>query len=109
MRNKVVFGLIAGCLLGALSVGTASAGTADDAPSIVVKYDPASLASEAGARALYQRLERVAQHVCPEASGRSLATLEAARSCEKQAIARAVREINSPRLAEIFASSEHSG
>jgi UrcA family protein len=109
MRNKVVFGMIAGCLLGALSVGTASAATADDVPTVVVKYDPQSLASEAGARALYQRLERVAQHVCPEASGRDLATLEVARRCERQAVAHAVREINSPRLAEIYARSANSG
>jgi UrcA family protein len=106
--NKVVFGMIAGCLLGALSVGTASAATADDVPSIVVKYDPSTLASEAGARALYQRLERVARHVCPEASGRDLKTFEAARSCERQAVARAVRDINSQRLAEV-ASSAHNG
>lgn len=109
MRNKVVVGMIAGCLLGALSVGTASAASADDVPSFVVKYDPQALASEAGARALYQRLERVAQHVCPEASGRNLETLEAARRCEKQAVAHAVREINSPRLAEVHARSSNSG
>jgi|HubBroStandDraft_1064217.scaffolds.fasta_scaffold06566_4 UrcA family protein len=108
MRNKVVVGMIAGCLLGAMSVGTASAGTAGEVPSIVVKYDPLTLASEAGARAMYARLERVAQHVCPEASGRSLATLEAAKSCERQAVARAVRDINSPRLAEVYARNTHS-
>ena len=88
MRSNVVFGMIAGCLLGSLSVGMASA---------------------AGARALYQRLERVAQHVCPEASGRNLQTLDAARRCEKQALARAVHQINSPRLAEVYASSANSG
>jgi UrcA family protein len=109
MRNKVVIGMIAACLLGALSVGTASAGGTDGAPSIVVKYDPLALASERGARELYQRLERVAQRVCPEASGRNLGTLEAARSCEKQAVARAVREINNPRLAEVYARSSNSG
>jgi UrcA family protein len=109
MRNNVVFGMIAGCLLGSLSAGMASAAGTDDVPSVVVKYDPQSLASEAGARALYQRLERVAQHVCPEASGRNLQTLDAARLCEKQALARAVHQINSPRLAEVYASSANSG
>jgi UrcA family protein len=109
MRNKMVFGMIAGCLLGALSVGTASAAAADAAPSIVVKYDPQSLASEGGARALYQRLQRVAQQVCPEASSRNLETLDVASRCEKQAVARAVHEINSPRLAEVHASSANSG
>jgi UrcA family protein len=109
MRNKVVIGVIAGCLLGAISVGTASAGTADAAPSIVIKYDPLTLASEAGARAMYVRLERVAQHVCPEASGQNLAALEAAKSCERQAVARAVRDINNPRLAEVYARSANRG
>jgi UrcA family protein len=107
--NKVVIGMIAGCLLGAMSVGTASAATADAVPSVVVKYDPLTLSSEAGARAMYARLERVAQHVCPEASGRNLATLEAAKSCERQAVARAVRDINNPRLAEVYARSANSG
>jgi UrcA family protein len=108
-RSNIGLGMIAGCLLGALSVGTASAAAPGEVPTFVVKYDPQSLASAGGARVLYQRLVKVAEQVCPEASGHDLQNFDAARRCEQQAVARAVRDINNPRLAEVYASSANSG
>jgi UrcA family protein len=107
-RNNVVFGMIAGCLLGALGVGTASAATPAELPSIVIKYDPQSLASDEGARALYQRLVKASEQVCP-ATGEDLLSLNAARRCSRQVLEHAVREINDSRLAALYAGSARRG
>ena len=55
------------CGIGAVAAaGIASAATPDqDPPSIAVKYDPATLDSDRGARQLYVRLETAAEEVCP--------------------------------------------
>lgn len=93
-------------LVGAGSMGAASAATADDdAPRIVVHYYQDSLTTDSGARALYHRLVNAAQEVCPGAPIGSRLLSSAARECRKQSLARAVREINSPRLAALHANS----
>jgi UrcA family protein len=107
-RSNVVFGMIAGCLLGALGVGTANAATPAELPTLVIKYDPQSLATEEGARALYQRLVKASQQVCP-ATGEDLLTLNAARRCSQQVLEHAVREINNSRLAALYASNARRG
>jgi UrcA family protein len=105
-RTKIA-AVTAGCLLGALSVGAA---TVYDMPSVVVKYDRQSLATEMGARALYQRLVDAARIVCPAKEFPfSLHTAAVIDSCRQETVARAVHQIDNPRLAAIYASSWKSG
>jgi UrcA family protein len=98
---QLTLGMIGGCLLGATMIGTAAATPVDDAPSIVVKYDARSLATEPGIRELYRRLESAARRVCPTESSRDLAGGTVAKQCRETAVARAIRQINDPRLAEM--------
>ncbi|MGA2191309.1 MAG: UrcA family protein [Steroidobacteraceae bacterium] len=100
--------LVAGCLLSTLSVPV-NAASIDPAPSLVVKYDAQSLATENGARTLYRRLAAAARQVCPEESGRDLSRLAAARQCQEESIARAVRQIHNPRLVKILVGSANRG
>jgi len=108
-RTKIA-AVTAGCLLGALSVGAVNAATVYDMPSVVVKYDGKSLATEMGARALYQRLVEAARIVCPAKDfPLSLYNTAVIDSCRQDTVARAVHQIDNPRLAAIYAASWKSG
>jgi UrcA family protein len=94
----------------AAAVGAASAATQDDSvvPTLKVKYDPQSLTTEQGARQLYQRLRNAASEVCPDSTQGRLfqgPVLE----CRKQALARAVMQINNPRLVAVYQSRMKNG
>ena len=93
----------------ALTAGFANAASIDGTPTIVVKYDAQSLDSADNARALYRRLESAARLVCPSDSTRDLAHDAAARSCQKESILRAVRQINNPRLAQLLVNNVAGG
>jgi UrcA family protein len=104
-RPKVTLMMILCGVVGAVSAGAVSAATTDDeVPRIVVKYDPASLSDVDGARALYQRIVRAAAQVCPIENERYLRQAQLSRECREQSIARAVHQINNPRLAEVYSS-----
>ena len=100
-------------LCGAVTLVAAAGATAvaapPEAPSITVQYEPWSLDSDRGANALYRRIASAAAGVCPAASPRELARFAATERCRKDAIARAVRQIGSPRLAEVLAARTSRG
>ncbi len=69
-------------------------------PSLTVKYAPASLLTDAGARAVYRKIVMAAEEVCPANSG-SIIPSGAVQQCRAHSIAAAVMKINNPRLAAI--------
>ena len=94
------------CVFALTPVARAEAVT--DVPKIEVKYTDLDIATEAGARTLYRRIATAARQVCPRGEGSIIQKMdEASRTCIREAIARAVREVNSPRLAEVEAA-EHA-
>jgi UrcA family protein len=84
----------------------ARADAASDAPKIEVSYADLDISTEQGAHALYRRIAHAARQVCPgPSSGSVIPKLEEiSRKCVAEAISRAVREVNSPRLAELEAA-----
>ncbi len=81
------------------------AATDADIPSVTVRYDDLNLGSQEGSRVLYQRLEAAATQVCPKVGyATELRQNEDARGCIRASIERAVKEIKSPRFAEVAAS-----
>jgi UrcA family protein len=96
-------------------VGTAAAGAvsaampADPAPSLAVHYDAQSLATDAGAKAVYLRLVRAAETVCPAVNTGSRLVSNVILQCRQQAIARAVHQINNPRLAALSSPRPKTG
>jgi UrcA family protein len=94
---------LAGCVFvataDAAGVVTANSGV----PSVVVRYNDLNLASDQGAQALYRRLSGAARRVCPVENARDLGEFSRSRGCQTEAIARAVQEINNPRLAALHA------
>jgi UrcA family protein len=102
--------LMIGGIMGAASIGSASAASSEtaDVATMTVKYDPASLTSEQGARHLYVRLKNAADDVCHYSSFGHLVP-PAVQSCRDQAVARAVLKINNPRLVAVYQSTVKNG
>jgi UrcA family protein len=93
-----------GYVVAATATGVAGATSpADDVPSVVVRYADLDLATDHGVRVLYARIAQAASTVCPEVPESDLHALAPSRACQQQAIARAVRAVNSPLLAEVDA------
>lgn len=72
-----------------------------DVRQTAVNYSYSDLASDQGTRALYQRIKRAARSVCPSFDPRDLVAFDENRECQRQAIASAVRQIGSQRLAAV--------
>lgn len=118
--RRTVLTLLAASVIGALGTATASAGTAGAAAtpaaaaasspevetlSVTVRYGDLDLASAAGARELYRRLVVAARQVCPDRGSREMTMQQIVQSCRNQAIVNAARQIPSPQLAALVASS----
>jgi UrcA family protein len=106
------FGLLMlGSFAGVMAAGVASAANpaTDDVPKVVVKYSAQSLATDEGVHALYRRITKAAEQVCPEASIRALSAMAQVQQCRNEAIARAIRQIDNSRLAALHAAHSKNG
>lgn len=92
----------------ALASPASAAAPAEDVPTLVVYYRADALDTDSGAKALYRRLARAAEQVCPTASG-SRFVHPVVMKCREQAIAGAVNKIHNQRLAAVHAASAKSG
>ena len=91
--------LLVGAIGYVMAAGAASAADpAGDPPSVVVRFRSDELTTDSGAHAVYRRLVAAAYKVCPQ-NDYSIWLSERVRACRAQAIARAVAQINSQRLA----------
>jgi UrcA family protein len=108
MKNKITLAMLM-CGIGAVAAaGMASAATPDlDAPTIAVKYDPATLDSYSGARQLYARIETAATEVCPNYDAHFVS--HQVQVCREHAIESAVAKVHNPRLAAIYLSASKRG
>lgn len=95
--------MIAGCFVAAAASVTDAATAPADVPSMTVRYADLDITTEQGAHTLYRRIQSAAQAVCPSADFRDLERSAMSRSCQEQAIARAVQAVSSPRLAAVYA------
>jgi UrcA family protein len=82
---------------------------AEDVPSVAIQYSAFELSSDEGARILYRRIASAAQEVCPQADSRDLNGFALSKACRSEAIARAVRDIHSPRLAALYSARTTHG
>ncbi len=106
-RPKVTL-LMALCGVAAGAAGVAGAATSEDVPRMAVRYDHQILATDSGARTVYRRIVKAAENVCPQRIDSRFVTA-AVQECRKQAIERAVHEINSPRLVALHNTSANRG
>jgi UrcA family protein len=83
--------------------------TSDGVPSIQVRYADLNLATDTGTNALYHRIAAAARLVCPQADIRDLPAMAASKRCQAEAVAQAVRDVNSPQLAMVLATHTNRG
>ena len=109
MNTKITLAMLM-CGIGAAAAsGVASAATADvDVRTIALKYDPAALETDGGARRLYARIATAAEEVCPSGLNPHWASHEV-RTCRERAIESAVAKVHNPRLAAVYLSSTKHG
>jgi UrcA family protein len=108
VRTATAFALIAACVA-VSAAGSARAAAVSDVPTVKVRYADLNLATEQGSLALYDRIVAAAQQVCAPEDIRNLQAVATARSCRQQAIALAVRDVHSPRLASVYAARVPQG
>jgi UrcA family protein len=110
LQPKLTLLMVLGGLIGASCASAVYAATpGDPPPGVAVTYDPQSLATDAGAKAVYRRLVKAAEAVCPAPFSGSRLVSHATQECRQLAIARAVRQINNPRLAALCGSRTKTG
>ena len=108
-RARVALVLL-GSLAGVMAAGAAGAATSDsDLPSVVVKFDDLTLDTDSGVNQLYRRIVFAAKQVCPDDGMRDLMAHRWVEQCRKQAVARAIQQIDNPRLAALHAVRSKSG
>jgi UrcA family protein len=95
--------IAAAAATGALFLGLPALAHASDASEVPVHYNPSALKTDAGAKAVYAQIKRAARQACGQPGSRSLQALGAIQQCRQQAVARAVEQIDSPRLAAVHA------
>jgi UrcA family protein len=97
--------------LAALTVTTLSvaAPASDATDSVKVRYSDLNLATDAGVGTLYRRIANAARLVCPDPYSRDLSVVAASEHCQADAIAKAVAEVNNPRLALMHAARASHG
>jgi UrcA family protein len=105
---------LAGIALTAVSAaGWSTAARADssatEVPSIKVQYGDLNLPSESGSQVLYKRIVAAARQVCPIAHSADLYLVVTSEKCQASAIAKAVSEVNNPKLALVYASHTQHG
>ena len=108
MNPKITLAMLMCGMGAATAAGVASAATPDtDIPSIAVKYDPAVLGTESGARLLYARIVTAASEVCPNYLPHFVS--RQVEVCREHAIENAVAKVHNPRLAAVYLSSTKHG
>jgi UrcA family protein len=96
-------GALAAAALLASPAAASAAQAAADSPQTTVHYSLRDLSSDRGTQALYRRIVSAARTVCPAGDSRDLVAFAASRQCQRQAVARAVAQIGSARLAALHA------
>jgi len=104
LRTAVAFTVLGICTaLGA--IGSAHAAGAD-ASALTVRYSDLNLSTQQGARVLYGRIVAAANRVCAGGNMLDLDAMATARVCREEAIAKAVRDVNSPMLTSVHAKRQ---
>ncbi len=100
------FTKIAAATLISVATFASVAASADDAvPSKAVSFADLNLNSAQGAATLYQRIQAAARSVClTNGSERQLERITSQQTCFDQAVARAVRQVNSATLSAYYSA-----
>jgi UrcA family protein len=79
--------------------------TSDGVRTVAIHYGDLNLQTDAGNAALFGRLRQAAEQVCGPDDARNLSMRSIVRECKREAIARAVEQVGSVRLAALVKRS----
>jgi UrcA family protein len=99
----VVASLVLGSLASPLGAIALTISRTDDIPSRVVDYGDLDLTRKSGISTLYARINSAAREVCEPLDVWSSKLLRNTFECRREAIARAVGDVNSESLTNYFA------
>lgn len=104
--NDLWHGSMLAALTACMAVGlvdVARSATPDEPASVKVAYGDLNLAGEQGTKTLHARIAAAARQVCGSdlVDRRDLPAFTAERSCERQAIANAVHDVQVTRMASV--------
>lgn len=110
-RSTAALAALTACLLLGAAGAAHAVQPADAAPTVRVAYGDLNLASEQGNSTLYARIVSAARAVCGigDVDIRDLRGLATARACESHAIAQAVSDVHSAKLAAIYSARLRHG
>jgi UrcA family protein len=100
--RPLVLVLCAGSALGAAC--TAAPASAASGSELAVSYQDLNLSNTADVRVLYRRLKGAARGVCGDVSQQELARHQAFERCYRDALSRAVMQVNLPQLQAMYQS-----
>lgn len=109
MRLMMILCGFAGAAAGVAGAAPLGEGAQGAVPKLAIRYAPQELSTDEGARTVYQRLVSAAEEVCPGPVTGSHIVSGSAQRCREQAVASAVRQINSARLAQVYSAAMKSG
>ena len=101
MKSAIRWTLLA-VFLGSLSAAAAAGDRGAELLTRTVSFADLDLTRGPGVVALYARIRSAAQQVCGTVDARQLEAITNSHRCTKQAIARAVREVNAPTLTSYY-------
>jgi UrcA family protein len=101
MKSAIRWTLLA-VFLGSLSAVAAAGNWRDVTLTHRVSFADLDLTRGPGVAVLYARIRSAAQQVCEPVDARQVQALTISRHCAKQAIARAVRDVNAPMLTTYY-------
>jgi UrcA family protein len=108
MSPKITLAMLMCGIGAAAAAGVGGAATPDpDVRTLAVKYDPAALETDGGARQLYARITKAAADVCPSFNPHLVSPT--VQACREQAIAGAVAKVHNERLAAVYLSATKRG
>lgn len=99
-----VFAVAGACAALTVASTAFAAAPSVDPPTVSVRFDDLNLTTDAGVNSLYRRISVAARQVCPDVFSRDLAVVTAGQHCQAAAVEKAVREINNPQLATVYAN-----
>jgi UrcA family protein len=105
--SRFTFKILVSCAMAGLFSSPLSAlasmpGKTDELPSRVVEYGDLDLSRDSGVTTLYTRINSAARAVCEPLDVAMLKLLREKFDCRRDAIARAVSEVNSPGLTNYY-------
>ena len=103
LRNNLrIFTAVAAVCLATGTVAARAGEVGTEVQARTIHYADLDLNTEAGVAALYNRIRKAAEQVCPDVGARELAQAAAAQACVDRAIARTVKAVNNPKLTGEF-------